>query len=538
MSLNVQGEHSPDLLLYNANIITVDASNPKADAVLISNDRIRYVGSRDQALSLASPDLKKINLHGKTVIPGFNDNHTHAFLAGRSFQLPNLQGKTCDEIESIIRKEANGKQPGEIISGTSWDYTTCPRPHKDILDRAAPNNPVFLTQYSGHAAWVNSMMLAKLKINRDTPDPKGGQIVRDENGDPTGILREPQAISLSSFADQIKDVLVPKKHKKILREVLQNFRTLGITSVQDNTWGPFTVWHLNSFKKKGELTCRFTCWPFGYIKGLHHLMKLASYDDLWIRKGPVKYIADGAFSPRTAWLRSYHYADEPHNFGSPDYTQTEMDNIMANAARSHSQVVIHAIGDGAVHQVLNSVENAGKQYPGIHNLRIRIEHLQLVDRDDIKRMKQLGVIACIQPFSLCNPEKDVTILGLEQARTAYPFRTMLNAGIPISFGSDVPAEIECNPLLGIYYAVTRKDQTGSFGPLNPEQCFTPYEALYCYTMGSAFGEMSENEKGSITKGKLADMTVLSDDLTNVKKENIKNIEVLLTIVGGKIVYEK
>jgi len=538
MKRDVQKEQSSDLLLYNANVITVDALNPNADAVLISNDRIQYVGSREQALSLTSSNLKEIDLHGKTVVPGFNDNHTHSFYAGRSFYLPNLQGKTCEEIEHIIREEAKTKKPGEIISGTSWDYPACPNPHKDILDRAAPNNPVFLTQYSGHAAWVNSLMLAKLGIMKNSPDPKGGQIVRDEAGDPTGILREPQSMKLSAFSDELKDILIPKQHKKIIRKALENYRAFGITSVQDNTWVPFTVWYLNSLKKKGDLTCRFTCWSIGYLKGLHHLMKFASYDDVWIRKGPIKYLADGAFSARTAWLDSYSYTDEPDNNGSPGYSQQEMDKIVAKAARNHTQIAIHAIGDGAVNQILNSIEKAGKHYPWVNKLRIRIEHLQLIDQHNIQRMAQLGVIACLQPFSLCNPEKDIDILGLEQAKTAYPFHTMLKSKIPVSFGSDVPAEIDYNPLLGIYYAVTRMDKMGSAGPLNPDECFTPEEALYCYTMGSAYAEMMEHEKGSISKGKLADMVVLSDDLIKVNPETIKDIEVLMTIVGGNIVYEK
>ena len=315
--------HPPDVLFHNGEIVTVDEENPAAEAVWISRGRIRFVGSNDEAISLAPTDVERIDLKGRTLVPGFNDNLAHSFGAGRFFQQPLLWGKTCREIEEIIAEQAMKTKPGETIMGSSWDYPTCPEPHKDMLDRAAPQNPVFLVQYSGHAAWVNSRMLEEMEIDRNSPDPKGGQIVRDTNGEPTGILRDTAMESAGASAG-ISDVLLPGLHKKNLDKALEVYRKSGITTVQDNTWMPMTVWYLAGYKKEGKLPARFSIWLIGDSALTRFLMKLAIYDKSWLHKGPSKLFADGAFSTRTAWLSSGSYADEPGNSGSPRHTQEEM----------------------------------------------------------------------------------------------------------------------------------------------------------------------------------------------------------------------
>jgi len=524
-----------DLVIHNANVITVDDEKPRAAAVAVAAERIIYVGSAEQALSLAAPDARTIDLHGKTLIPGFNDNHVHTLGAGAFYLQPILWGMSCEEIARVVAEEAEKKKPGEVIMGNSWDYPTCPEPHKSILDKAAPENPVFLVQYSGHAAWVNSRMLEKMDIDKDTEDPEGGQIVKDENGGPTGILRD-TAMGNQQYAGYIKQILDPREHRRVLDKALELYRKAGLTSVQDNTWEPMTARLLTKYRRKEKLTCRFTCWPYGQIKGMPYLMTLIPFDETWVRKGLWKYFADGAFSTRTAWL-SEPYADEPGNTGSPRMTVKEIEKIVMKAAKNRRQITFHAIGDRAIHEVLNAVEKAQQKYPWTRDLRLRMEHLQIMKQEDIQRMKELGMVAAVQPFTLATPRKDVTLLGEERARRAYPFKSIMRAGVPISFGSDVPAEVDYQPLLCIYYAVTRQNKAGDQGPLNPDECFTPEEALYAYTMGSAYAEFMEDEKGSITEGKLADMTVLSDDLTEVPHHKILDISVEMTIVGGKIVYE-
>lgn len=532
-----QENDNTSILLFNGNIITVDSTTSKPEAVFIKGSRIYFTGTLQDARKLTDASTITINLKGRTLIPGFNDNHTHTLAAGSFYSEAILWNKTCEEIAVIISQEAKTKKPGELISGNSWDYTTCPKPHKSLLDKAAPNNPVFLTQYSGHAAWVNSRMLEEMGIDKNTPDPKGGQIVRDEKEEPTGILRD-TAMGTSEYGKFIKQILSPSLHKKLITKALILYKEAGITSVQDNTWEPFTVRLLKKYRNSQELSTRFTCWPMGNSPLYYAFTWFASFDknDYWVRKGLVKYFADGAFSTRTAWL-SQEYADEPGNFGSPRYTTQELETIVMEAAKEKQQITFHAIGDRAVTEVLNAVEKAQAVYPWTNTLRFRIEHIQIINPNDIQRMKNLGIVACVQPFTLCNPKKDETLLGKARAKKAYMFYSIYKAGIPVAFGSDIPAEVDYQPLLGIYYAVTRKSKDGTMGPLNKDECFSPYEALYCYTMGSAYAEFMENEKGSITKGKLADFVVLSDNLLTVPVHTIKDIKVLMTITGGRIVYK-
>lgn len=525
-----------ETLYFNAKVITVDSSNPRAEAVIVSGERIVFVGSTHEATARVSARARKINLKGKTLVPGFNDDHTHTLAAGSFYLQPILWGKSCAEIIEIVKKEAAKKKPGELITASSWDYPTCPKPHKSMLDRAAPNNPVFLTQYSGHAAWVNSLQLKEMGIDRNTPDPEGGQIVRDENGEPTGILRD-TAMGSSEYLDFAKQILSSSRHRAIIDKSLELYRIAGITSVQDNTWEPFTVRLLNKYRGQAKLSARFACWQLGdsFLEPLPRWF--GSYDSLWVRKGLTKYFADGAFSTRTGWLFE-EYADERGNTGSPRYKDADIEKLVMDAAKERRQISFHAIGDRAVHQVLDMYEKAQKKYPWTRELRFRIEHVQLVKPQDIARMKALGVVACVQPFTISSPDKDLVLLGPARARQAYPFHSFIKNGIPVAFGSDIPAEVDYEPLLCIYYAVTRKNKAGTLGPLNPAERFTPEEALHCYTMGSAYAEFMEKEKGSITKGKLADMALLSEDLTAIPHDAIRDIKVLMTIVGGNVVYDR
>ncbi len=529
---------APPLLFYNGTIITVDEKNPRVEAVLVSGETIQYAGTLAGVEKVAPENTRKIDLKGKTLIPGFNDNHTHSFAAGSMFSELLLWNKTCEEIAELVSEEVKGKKPGEPVYGNLWDYPTCPKPDKSILDKAAPNNPVYLVQYSGHAAWVNSYQLREMGIDRNTPDPEGGQIVRDKNGEPTGVLRD-TATGSSEYGKFMRQLLDSEVHESLIRNILRHYRENGICSVQDNTWEPFTARLLRELKGRGELTCRFTCWLQGnsiFYPLFQHLTRFEE-NDTWLRRGLVKYFADGAFSTRTAWMFE-PYADEPDNYGSPRYSTEELEEIVMSAARDKQQITFHAIGDRAIHEVLNAVEKAQGTYPWTRELRFRLEHVQIMKKEDIARMKKLGVLACVQPFTLQTPKKDVTLLGVERARQAYPFYSLFKAGVPVSFGSDVPAEVNYAPIQSIYYAVTRKNLEGTEGPLNPAERFTPYEALYCYTMGSAYAEFMEDKKGSITEGKLADLVVLSDNILAVPAETIKNIKVFMTVVGGRVVYKR
>jgi predicted amidohydrolase YtcJ len=385
---------------------------------------------------------------------------------------------------------------------------------------------VVLFQYSGHAAWVNSRMLRRLGINRATPDPRGGQIVRDTAGEPTGLLRD---VAIAPLHDIRLRRLIssPTLRRQLMARSLELLRRAGITSVQDNTWNPTTVWTLNELRRRGELTCRFSCWTHGLRPWLSLGMSLARYDRQWVRRGPWKYFLDGTFSTRTAWLLE-PYRDEPRNYGRPAMTAEKLAAVLRRSAALGRQSVFHAIGDRAIRGLADAVEEAWGRYPVLDSLRLRVEHGQLIDPSDIRRLAELHILVSAQPTALGQPDKDEALLGPERARRAYPYRSLLDAGVRLSFGSDVPGEGHYEPLLAIHWAVNRP---------SPER-ITPLEALTCYTLGSAYAEFQESEKGSISPGKLADLAVLSEDPTAVAPERIRDLEVEMTIVGGRVVYER
>jgi len=514
------------LLLYNARVLTIDPAQPRAEAVLVEGERIAWVGSSREAQARASPSARRLDLQGRCLIPGFNDNHLHAISLGDSLTRISLAGMDCARIVEHLRQRYAGARPGELLVAYSWDYPNCPNPHRRILDSAFPRNPVALFQFSGHAAWVNSRMLRRLGIRAGSPDPKGGQIERDADGEPTGILKDNAITPLHDIRLR-RHMFSPALRRRLIARSLELLRRAGITSVQDNTWTPTTVWTLNELRRRGELTCRFSCWTHGSRPFLSRAMSLARYDRRWVRRGPWKYFLDGTFSTRTAWLLE-PYRGEPQNLGRPALPAEELAAILSRSAARRRQSVFHAIGDRAIRGLADAVEAARARHPQLAGLRLRIEHGQLIDPADIPRLAELGILVAAQPTALAQPDKDQALLGPERARRAYPYRSLLDAGVRLSFGSDVPGEAHYQPLLAIHWAVNRP---------SPER-ITALEALACYTLGSAYAEFQEAEKGSIRAGKLADLAVLSADPTAVPPERIRDLKVDLTVVGGRVVYER
>jgi predicted amidohydrolase YtcJ len=430
------------------------------------------------------------------------------------------------QIVEFLKEAFRNAKPGRTLYAWGWDYPSCPRPHRRILDEAFPNNPVVLIQYSGHGLWVNSRVLHKYWIRPKTADPPGGRILRDDRGVPTGILRDAAALPVHR-ARYWEMVLGRKTQRLILDRALGELRRAGITSIQDNTWFPTTVGLLNRYHRKGLLTVRVSCWFYGVMPGVAALMSLKRFDDSWVTRGLWKYFLDGTFSTRSAWLLE-SYAGEPENFGISTGVRENIGRYLELSFRRHRQAAFHAIGDRTIRELLDGVQRLQALYPNISNQRLRIEHAQLIDSEDIPRLRDLGVLLAAQPLALGTPEKDEQLLGDERARRAYPYRSLLDAGVPLSFGSDMPAEISFDPLLGIHYTVNRS---------GPER-ITAAEALEAYTLGSAYAEFKESEKGSITAGKLADLAILSKDPLSEEPKRIRDIEVESTVVGGKIVYVK
>jgi len=508
-----------ELILYNGCIITLDDKQPKVEAVYVLNEKIKKVGTDKEILKLKSENTKIIDLKKKTLIPGFNDNHIHSVIMGHHLFIPNLNGLNEKEIIDVLKDRYKDVKQDKIIKAIGWDFTHCKNPDKSILDRVFPRNPVVLIQYSGHGMWLNSAALDKFKLYKY----KNNQgISKDKNGELTGLIKDDGAYIVHN-ALYSKVLFNKKLIKKYLNRSLAEFQKFGITSVQDNTWSPVVVSVLNSLKKNHKLSVRFSCWALGINSFSKFLFAFSKYDKEWITRGPDKYFLDGTFSTKSAWLTE-PYRDDPANYGSGSVIYNNLENILIESQYNKRGLAFHAIGDRAIEEFLNTVGKLNCN-ESIKNLRIRLEHAQLIRKDDIKRLKEYGILISAQPSAIYSFEKDKMLIGEKRAIEAYPYKSILKAGIPLSFGSDFPGELTLNPLKIIHNAVNHPGDEG----------ITPYEALKCYTAGSAYAEFKENEKGSITSGKFADMVVLSEDILNANHKRIKDIRVDMTIVGGKVI---
>lgn len=508
---------------FNGNLITL--SGEKAEAMVVDGERISYVGSSEEALRVAGEGAERFDLEGRTVVPGFNDNHVHAIILGDHENHPDLSGLSAQEIVDLLKEYYPQPKRGEFIQGYQWDYPTCPEPRKELLDAAFPDNPVVLAQYGGHGSWLNSYALKAMGIEKGKADPPGeGVVLRDPDGEPTGVVREMASnkfISRNFFRMFFKRSMREPR----VRRALEIFASLGITSFQDNTWFYPVALTLAKLRRRKELTARVSVWSFGRMPWTIPLMGLARYDQQWVRRGPYKYFLDGSFTTRTANLWE-DYLDEPGNHGQ-GMSPEEILPIIRRLAKKRIQGAFHAIGDRAVSNFLDAVEELQKEMPESRDLRFRLEHAQLVRQEDIPRLRAAGVIIAAQPSALSNPDKDVALLGEGRAAAAYPHRSLLDAGVPLSFGSDIPGEATCNPFECIHMVVNRSS----------EERISVEEALSCYTRGSAYAEFQESEKGRLQKGMLADFAVLSQDITSVPSETIKETKAILTVVGGQIVYD-
>lgn len=512
------------LTLTNGNIIPLEESIPSADTLVIRSERIVYTGGAKGAEKYRSPGETVIDLGGRTLIPGFNDNHLHAIFMGDYFSSPNLLGLDAEGIIEKLLAAAPALEKGETLYAFGWDYPSCPHPHRRLLDRHFPDRPVALFQYSGHAVWVNSVVLNMLKVTADTPDPPGGRIERGADGEPTGILRDRAAYPVH-YRRFVRMNLKRSLRARLIGTALTLFAENGMTSVQDNTWAPFTVTYFKRLKRRGELTARVSCWSRISPKWARIWMEHQHYDPYWVRKGPRKLFLDGTFSTKTALLES-PYRGEPENFGLPAISPKRLHQEIQNGIRHKRQLALHAIGDRAIRRFLDMLDEFKSEKNRVRALRFRLEHAQLIAPQDFARLADWGILLAVQPSALIDQQKDRDLLGEERAQSAYPYRSILNAGIPLSFGSDIPGESQFKPLELIHLAVNR--ETG--------ERISPREALIAYTKGSAYAEFMESEKGTLAPGMLADCAVLSDDPTRCPPERIKDIRVEMTITGGRIVH--
>lgn len=500
----------------------MDPRRPLAEAILVRGRRIHAVGSLRSVEASSTESVERINLGRTCMVPGFNDDHVHTLFFGVIRRQPRLYGLTENQIIATLKDYAASGEHRVLAAG-GWDYETVPDPTRDALDAAFPDLPVVLAQFGGHSLWVNTAGLKLLGITEKSKDPPIGELMRDPDGRLTGILRElPAEKSLGViFRDALRSV---PRQVEAIREAVRAFNRAGITSVQDNTWFGSSVRAFRRLHRRDELDVRVQCWEGGPIPVTRATTMLQRYNADWYARGPVKFFLDGTYSSRTAYL-SEDYATDPGR--GKGLSTDAIYRFLRREAWLGRQVACHSIGDQATHEYLQAQARLLQERPAIRQRRNRIEHAQLVMPDDIPRIASLGMVVSAQPHAMYSFSKDVGILGEDRARRSYPYRSLLDAGVPLAFGSDIPGEASYHPMVGIHNAVNHPGDEG----------ITVEEALACYTRGSAFAEFREDEKGMIAPGMLADLCVLSADPRTVAPQTLKDVVVKLTIVDGRIVFD-
>ncbi len=523
----------------NGKVYTVNENQPLAQAVVVDGNKIVFVGSDEDAKNLIDPSTEVIDLKGKLMLPGFIDNHVHFITGG--FYLLGIDlrpANSTTEFKQILI-DYSEKHPGKWITGGYWDHEKWEvndLPTKEMIDEVVSDQPVFVDRLDGHMGVANSYALKLAGITKDSETPEGGLIVKDpKTGEPTGVLKDNAMYLVTKFIPEPS----AEENYEALLAALNEAKRLGITSVQDITYGDALTAFLKA-KNEDKLTCRiFTRWPISdYKDHIEKNIKVGYGDDL-IRMGSLKAFADGSLGSSTAWFFDRYDQDTLTTGLAMDIiTDGSMEKWCLDADKNNLQLSVHAIGDKANSYMLDLYEKIINENPK-WDRRFRLEHAQHVRFEDIKRFAELGVIASVQPYHCIDDgvwaEKRI---GPERIKYTYPFKSFLDAGVKLCFGTDWYVA-PLNPLLGIYAAVTRRtlDDKNPDGWI-PEQKISVEDAVKCYTINSAYASFEENIKGSIEVGKLADLIILSDDILTIDPINIKDAEVEITVFDGKIIYRK
>jgi predicted amidohydrolase YtcJ len=527
------------MLLVNGLVYTVDDEEPIAEAIAIDGDKIVGVGSNDDIQS-AFKSTHVVDLKGKSVYPGFIDSHAHLESLGGLLLNLNVGGtNSVEEIQQLVSERAARAVDGVWIRGRGWDQNRWPNksfPTHSMLDAAAQDVPVYLTRVDGHAVWVNKRVLDITGITKSTPDPAGGRIIRDKDGNPTGVFIDNAVDSLNAKLPE------PTKEERneAIEQAVKECVKLGLTEVHDTGQDLEGIEIYKELIQAGKFPVRIYVAIGGIGETWQHYLEhgpeIGAYGGrLTVRA--VKLYADGALGSRGGALIE-PYADDPGNRGLTLTAASSIESTALLALEKGFQLCTHAIGDRANHIVLNVYEDAFKSTQNeAKGARFRIEHAQVIESSDIPRFAQLGVLPMMQPTH-CTADMYWVEDRLGPARTkgAYAWRSLLDEGCIVPGGSDFPVESP-DPLWGFYAAITRQDHAGwPEGGWHPEQRMTREEALKAFTLWGAYAAFEENIKGSIEPGKLADLVVLSDDIMKVEPKQILETAVELTIVGGEVVF--
>ena len=538
-----------DLVLLHGDVFTVDPQRPRAQAVAVRGDRIVAVGSDTEIQKLAGASTKVIDLRGRLAIPGFIEGHGHYAALGESKLILDLtKAKTWDDIVAQVAGAAQKTTPGRLIEGRGWHQEKWARPPQPnvegvplhaSLDRVSPSNPVVLEHASGHAALVNAQALKLAGVTRETPDPPGGEIVKDASGEPTGLLKETaQGLVRAGIANQPRNS--PAEDEARFRKVVElagaDALSKGVTTFHDAGASFATIDGYKKLADEGKLPLRlYVMVRFESDPSLEANLdryRLIGYGHGMLTVRAIKEQIDGALGSHGAWLLA-PYADLPSSTGLVLKPMPDFEKTARIAIRHGFQVNTHAIGDRANREVLDVYERIFRDFPGKRDLRWRIEHAQHVEPADVPRFKKLGVIASMQGMHIVSDAPWVPKrLGEERARrTSYPWRSLIDAGAVVTNGTDTPVE-DVDPIPSFHGAVSRKSKDGTV--FVPEQRVSREEALRAYTLGNAYAAFEEKEKGSLSVGKLADIVVLSKNILAIPEDDIPSARVDLTILGGQV----
>ena len=535
------------LILVNAKLWTENPAQPTAQAVALDGSRILAVGNNAAIRKLAGPDTRIIDLGGRLLLPGFNDSHVHFLIGGGSLITVHLgTANSQAEFKERIAQFARTLPKGAWLRNGLWDHQRWNPPvlpDHQLIDDVSGDHPAFLWRLDGHMALVNAQAMKLAGIDRNTKDVPGGEIERDKDGNPTGILKD-AAIAL---VQRIMPPLSPKEESQAMEAAMREAAVHGVTSVQnmadssEDRGQPDNFREFQKIERAGKLTVRiYEAFPVRDWKTLADAGIVAPFGSPYLRIGNLKAFADGALGSETAWMDE-PFTNNPAKSGlaSPDLLDVEhFYESMRQADKAGLQLTIHAIGDRANRTILDLYGRLEKDN-GPADRRPRIEHAQHLHPEDYARFAKLGVIVSMQPYHAIDDGRWAeTILGPQRIKSSYAWKSLLDAGATLAFGSDWPVA-PLDPVMGIYAATTRRTLDGK-NPNGwiPEQCITVAQAVHAYTMGSAFAEHQETVKGSIEPGKLADLVVLSDDIFTIPPEAIEKTRVDMTIFDGKVIYQR
>lgn len=578
-----------DLVFRNGVIWTVDEERPRAEAIAALDGKFVYVGSDEGAAAHIGPETRVVDLDGRFVVPGFNDNHVHFDSTGRLLYGLNLLD-VSDERGFVERIRAVHERyaPGTWITGGDWSayetwgegevgaagrevnpddlYGNLFLPDKEMIDGFTGERPVLVRRFDRKVYLANSAALERAGIRRGAPDPEGIAVEREDDGEPTGALFNPVAGAVESTVlvkDNVRALFEPlipaPSREQRIQETLrawQQMRSVGVTSYSDVTSEPLQVDIYRELRERGLMTARVRYRPpLTEWDSMANLGIRVGFGDEWIRFGAVKAWIDGIMGNSSA--RFYEpYTHNPSSRGiwrdimfpferspdDPEKMQSRLERLALEADAAGIQLTVHAIGDEANGYLMDMVERIIEKN-GERDRRFRLVHAQVMTDRDIERAGDMGIVMEVQPYHTSDDMRWMEErIGRERSRGAYAFRRMWDAGAIVCFGSDSPgtnaSRYYLNPMLGIYAAVTRKTLSGQpEGGWFPQEKLTVEQAIQAYTLNTAYAAYEEDIKGSITVGKLADFVVLSDDLLTMDPDDIKDVEVLTTVVGGKVVYE-